>query len=283
MIPKVDRHPWWTETLPEWFHRQCARYEEFLHAARRTPRNLHLFFTVADGVYLAGSVVDPTNPHVTNALRWCAQALTAIFVFQEEQDWPTDFVLGNEVVHYTEPASPHDPDLFLWHKAFHLSLISRQPSLTDHLGRVHRDDFRHSAIVGVPSQEYLTLDLDQAIWGDPDFVHSPAFTACEAAITRNAADPAARNNVVRRISVPYMNVARALGQRDSAAFQAALVEALESHKAHWTSSEKLRQELKGMVSLHLTGLAALAWDRGMRFEVDSGYLPWPWATGELFK
>lgn len=67
MTPQVDRHPWWTETLPQWFQEEYERYERFLQGARRTPRNLHLFFTVADGVYLAGSVIDPTNPHVANS------------------------------------------------------------------------------------------------------------------------------------------------------------------------------------------------------------------------
>jgi len=29
--------------------------------------------------------------------------------------------------------------------------------------------------------------------------------------------------------------------------------------------------------------AALAWDRGLRFRVESDYLPWSWVTGELFQ
>lgn len=127
------------------------------------------------------------------------------------------------------------------------------------------------------------MDFDQAIWKDPNFLESSAFIRCDEAIARNAANPAKEQEVVRRFSVPYMNVARALGRRDEAAFQAALVEGLQGHKAHWTSKKQLREELDGMVSLKLTALAALAWDRGLRFKVDSGYLPWPWVTGELFR
>ncbi|AWM40247.1 hypothetical protein GobsT_12960 [Gemmata obscuriglobus] len=41
--------------------------------------------------------------------------------------------------------------------------------------------------------------------------------------------------------------------------------------------------MEGWVSLSLTAVAALAWDRGLRFRVESDYLPWSWVTGELFQ
>lgn len=282
MTPKVERHPWWTQTLPRWFEEECGRYAKFLEGARRAPRNLHLFFTVAEGVYLAGSVVDPAGPHVANALRWSAQALTAIFVFQEGKDWPADFVLGRDVVRYTKPVSPREPDLFVWQKAFHLGLVSRQPALLDHLCQVTPDAMRRSALQGFPPAAYMIMDLDQAVWTNPDFVNGPAFARRAKDLDLAVPGPPGEREFFRRMSVAYLEAARALGHKDGAAFQAVLADGLEAHRAYWTSSDEMQRQLAGMVDLPLTALAALAWDRGLRFEADSGYLPWSWVTGELF-
>jgi len=76
---------------------------------------------------------------------------------------------------------------------------------------------------------------------------------------------------------------RKLGERDAAGLEVALTEAVIQHKKYWSSKAKRRNEDVGFVSLPLLGLAALAWDRGLRFRVESDYLPRTWVTGELFR
>ncbi|WP_071529229.1 Imm49 family immunity protein [Gemmata obscuriglobus] len=59
--------------------------------------------------------------------------------------------------------------------------------------------------------------------------------------------------------------------------------ASRSPPKYWSSTESRRNDMEGWVSLSLTAVAALAWDRGLRFRVESDYLPWSWVTGELFQ
>ncbi|MCE9534759.1 MAG: immunity 49 family protein, partial [Planctomycetes bacterium] len=84
------------------------------------------------------------------------------------------------------------------------------------------------------------------------------------------------------LSVPYYRVLRKLGEHDAAGLEAALTNALALHKEYWSATEDRRKEKAGFVSLPLIALAALAWDRGLRFHVESDYLPWSWVTGEIF-
>ena len=66
-------------------------------------------------------------------------------------------------------------------------------------------------------------------------------------------------------------------------FNDALAEALTSHKKYWGSTEKLRNDLNGVVSLRLTAAAALAYDRGINLAVESDYLPASWVRGDHFR
>ncbi len=52
-----------------------------------------------------------------------------------------------------------------------------------------------------------------------------------------------------------------------------LAKGLELHKKYWTLTEDTRDDWDGMVSLPLLTAAAIATDRGLKFDIDSGYLP----------
>jgi len=128
------------------------------------------------------------------------------------------------------------------------------------------------------------MELKQRAWADPGFGWEPLLAWCEAYKHRSSeiSGPIGAE-IVRRLDIPYYSVMRKLGERDAVGLEATLAEALAQHKKYWSSKAKLRQETIGFVSLPLLGLAALAWDRGLRFRVESDYLPWSWVTGALFR
>lgn len=75
------------------------------------------------------------------------------------------------------------------------------------------------------------------------------------------------------IDVQILNVlARALAD-DSVEFQRALTEALELHQEYWTADEDRRGSWQGFLPLELLAIAGYAYDRGLRFRVESPYLP----------
>ena len=279
----IARHAVDTHRLTAMLLRDSEEIDFFLASARQRTGNFKLFHSVASNVYLSGAVVAPDDPRAGRSLRLSAQALTAIFAFQLDPP-PVDFVLGEgPPVHYAAP-DPSDPDILAWDKAFHLALIARQKTPLGYLCRVNKETFRGSSLVGYTDEAYLFMKLKQAVWQDPEFGWEGLLAECEAIEARAATiSKPAMVKLARCLRHPYHRVLRSLGERDEDGFATALTDGLKLHKNYWSATEKLRAEPVGFVSLPLTALAALAWDRGLSFRVESDYLPWSWVTGELFR
>lgn len=99
----------------------------------------------------------------------------------------------------------------------------------------------------------------------------------EAAIDRaqSAMDPAQLRIAtpsIARVERSLLEVMRAVGRHDRQAFTDAIVEALKAHKAYWTKGAN-KQSCHGALCLPVAGFAALGVDRGLKFEVESGYAP----------
>ncbi|MCZ2342868.1 MAG: immunity 49 family protein [Bacteroidales bacterium] len=269
--------------MERWFQRDSQRLDKYLGYARARVSSLTGLHDVAKNVYLAGSVVAPDSPEVARALHLSAQALAAVFAFRL-----APLLEGYELgegppVRYPSPIDPSIPDVLIWRKAYDLTLITRQTVPLGYLCRVTKDTFRGSSLVGYTDEEYWFMELKQRAWQESGFGWEPLLAKCEAYEVRAAiisnSDGA---EAVRRVRAPYLRVLRKLGERDAAGLEAALTDALMLHKEYWSATEERRKELLGLVSLPLVALAALAWDRGLRFEVESDYLPWSWVTGEIF-
>lgn len=282
---KMNRHPIkMIDIFPQYFHEEYARLDQFLEYARAQSSNLsRLHDFVAENVYLTGAVVSPDSPEVARALLLSAQALGAIFAFRI-QPLPDDYELGEgPAVHYTTPIDPSIPDILLWRKAYDLALIARQIAPLGYLCRVTKETFQGSRLVGYTDEEYWFMELKQRAWQDPNFGWEPLLAKCETLKARSAeiSDPEGIEHV-RCLGIPYLQVLRKLGERDSIGLETVLIEALKLHKKYWSAKASRRNEEVGFVSLPLLGLAALAWDRGLRFKVECDYLPWSWVTGEVF-
>ena len=75
-------------------------------------------------------------------------------------------------------------------------------------------------------------------------------------------------------------------------FEDQLADALEQYKKFYTSFDdepdpdpqfRPWNRPHGFLAINLLGIAAMAWDWGMRFEIDSEYLPMRFVTGEFLK
>jgi hypothetical protein len=62
-------------------------------------------------------------------------------------------------------------------------------------------------------------------------------------------------------------------RKDHAAFNDALKEALELHKAYWTANEEREDSPAGYLALGPLAITCLAYDAGFPIEIESDYLP----------
>jgi hypothetical protein len=229
-------------------------------------------------VFYAGSIVDPKSVKVGQALKLSAQAGAALFVCQPPGPPPLVEIGDGPLVHYDKPAPRELAAFTTWLDAFYLCLVARQAALIDCLCRVPNDVFRTSDVVGAADTDYDFADLLRAVWMQEHFTTDPVFDCVEASCQ---AQPA-KAKYVHGVTIPFLRALRNLEARDESGFSEALSDGLRGHKAFY-STKKYRQEFSGLVSLMLTSVAALAYDRGMRFDVQSDYMPQSWVTGEVFR
>ena len=81
---------------------------------------------------------------------------------------------------------------------------------------------------------------------------------------------------------------QAIEDHEQEAFTEFLFKATEDHKAFWSQNRglnkgevSLKEDHQGFISLPLTAMCARAYDKGMKIEVESGYLPKEIYTGSF--
>jgi hypothetical protein len=282
MAEKIARHKVDTQHLTNFYFEDLERMSVRIEMARRSSDVLTSLASIAEGVYMTGSVVAPDDAQTGFAIRVAAQANTATLVFAHIEAPPRYCPLGDgPPVTYDVPTDESHVHGGRWVQAFRQAVVSRQPDLLGHLKTIPGELLRLSSTRG----DQISNDWDEfhrAILTDRLFTRHPAFVS----VTEWAARAQQRSRdgkAVILLTVPYLDVLRSMEQLDEAKFSVALAEALRMHKKYWGGTEERRRDLNGLVSLKLTAAAALAWDRGLRFDVESDYMPRSWVTGELFR
>ncbi|VTS06849.1 Uncharacterized protein OS=Gloeobacter kilaueensis JS1 GN=GKIL_0098 PE=4 SV=1: Imm29 [Tuwongella immobilis] len=281
---KISRHPVDMNVVEQWFTRDCKSFDSRLSNCINRIRGLTSFVSsCAQNVYLAGAVIAPDSPEVARALRIAAQALGAVFAFRLDPP-PSEYPIGEgPPVCYPTPIDPGICDILLWQRAYHLSLITRQTIPLQYLCRVTKDTFKGSNLVGYDDEAYWFLELKQRAAQESGFAWEPLLLRCEAWEAKAVLTSKSIGlKMLKCLRIPYHRVLRRIGENSVSGLEAELTKAASLHKKYWATPQKRAEDLNGMVSLPLVALAALAWDRGMRFHVESDYLPWSWVTGELF-
>jgi hypothetical protein len=268
----------------EIFQWDNGRVPASLAAARRDSSNVYGFFLAMRRVYLSGSVLTPDSKDVATALCLAAQAGTAIFAFQQSLSPPKSLPLGDgPEVSYAVSIHKDYADVSTWAQTFDLSVLTRQPRLIGELCAVPKEVFDRRGVAQASENSHRFMALKRLVWAEERFDGHPLLAECEE-ICRHPS-PKASRAFLRSITEPYLKVLRQLGALDAAGFNDALTNALESHKAYWSSfkSPEPGAHMNGFVSLQLTAAAALAWDRGLRFDVESDYTPTSWVRGTVFQ
>jgi len=229
---------------------------------------------------MAGSAVAPDSPAVAAALRHSAQALTALAMLETSTGPTYAYRLGDASPLASLPVSQRFLDPSLWDKAYELSLITRESGLTSDLCGVESTTIGRACGLQPGHPSIVFFDWAKEVWQSPKFLDGPALRGCEAACAALPPGPGTPFN--EQITKSRLTVVRALAGATQAVVNEAFDRALRSHQAYWSSSRELRKNLTGFVSLPLTALAALAWDRGIQVAVESDYLPRTWVTGEVF-
>ncbi len=193
----------------------------------------------------------------------CASALFSAGVARQDFEFTLD---GRR---YVGPAGDAtNANEALWLDSFFLGMsLGRTSQLDGHLA-FSTERLREAQGVG-DEFRYTLVDALKAFWTeDPAWV-----VLAERALAQSEVD--ALTIMPPKMAEPYRAVARALtpiAAGDQGAFDAALVDVLEAHKAYYGRGAPSRG-CDSLLSLAACGVAGLGLRRGLEIGVTSGYMP----------
>lgn len=159
-----------------------------------------------------------------------------------------------------------------WLTAFWFAIACRDQARMTQLCEVSLDLLRAS---GAQGDEYVYhwVDSLQTYWREtPGLVE-------KLTTTMNTSSPEiatiAPRDLLQNVLYQPINLFYRFLLKDHDAFNQALLEAVETHKAYWTADEDRGGRIAGCLALGPLAIACLAYDAGFPIEVESDYLPKP--------
>src|SRR5262245_21103565 len=135
---------------------------------------------------------------------------------------------------------------------------------------------RRAPSTSAPEATFQTVDLWRAIGSEAQLRSHPSYIWQRNYVASCTGRRGEHAKAVRFLTGPFLDLLPHLEQRDSQGFAAALETALRQYHRFWSATAKLRDDMEGFVSVDLTAVAALAYDRGVAFDVESDYIPTSW-------
>ncbi|MER6358674.1 immunity 49 family protein [Streptomyces sp. NPDC001634] len=157
-----------------------------------------------------------------------------------------------------------------WLTTFWLVIICREQERMDAMCQVPVELLRAS---GARGDEYVYhwVDALQTYWLERPGLAEKLKRAIDASYPEIAT--IAPRDLLQNVLYQPINLFAYFLRKDHEGFNAALVEALELHKAYWTATEDRGRDLNGVIALGPLAIACLAYDAGFPIDVESEYLP----------
>ncbi|MGX6741754.1 immunity 49 family protein [Streptomyces xantholiticus] len=163
---------------------------------------------------------------------------------------------------HTKPAN--------WITAFWLAIVCRDQTRMTQLCEIDLDVLRSS---GTEYDEfvYYWIDALQCYWLERPGLVEKLVAAIESSYPESIR--VADLDLVEKVLYQPINLFHRFLRKDHAAFNQALLESLELHKAYWRATEEREISVEGYLALGPLAIACLAYDAGFPIEVESEYLP----------
>jgi len=247
------------------------QFKKCTKTARRRPQLLSLVIRHAKTVATCGEVVDPGAESIGKALKIAAQAHAALFTVVCSPEGTVTVPLGDgEPASYdTRLSDTSTADVHCWLDGVFLSLLCRDEDSLERLMATPLEVLKQ-CVTSNPGYRFLLAEAIQLWWHEEDGVARKFIESMQET------DPIKHDFVnekyVLDIDVPIIQCLLYALSED-ADFTAAFARAAQMHMEYWTSTIERRRDWDGFLSIPLLGIAALAFDRNLPFEVDCDYVP----------
>ncbi|MFE2929041.1 immunity 49 family protein [Streptomyces sp. NPDC059278] len=185
----------------------------------------------------------------------------------------TEGLIETRIAHEMRTIKATGPQFYAnagnWLTTLWFVVVCRDQPRMDAMCRIPIDLLRSS---GTEGDEYVHhwVDALQTYWREQPGLPEKL----TAAIEQSHPDIATitPHDLLQCVLYPPINLFYQFLRKDHAGFNQALVEALELHKAYWSTPER-SGDIAGFLALGPLAIACLAYDAGFPVEVESEYLP----------
>ncbi|MEU9925767.1 immunity 49 family protein [Streptomyces griseoluteus] len=186
----------------------------------------------------------------------------------------TDGTVQCRIMHEVRSIPATGPQFYAnagnWLSAFWLAIICRDQVRMTELCEVPLEVLRASGLQG---DEYIYnwIDALQAYWLERPGLVEKLGSAIDNSFPEVAV--IAPRALLQNVLYPPINLFYQFLRKDHSAFNTALMEALQFHRAYWSADEERANDFEGVASFSLLAIACLAYDAGFPIDVESEYLP----------
>lgn len=242
----------------------------FLDAVKSNPKNLSFLISTASDVACCGLALGTEHTIVRKALRIAGQASSALFVTASSEKLPVEVRLddGQHCV-FNERPDQSTTHASRWLRGFFFNAICRETGLIDDMCKVPTELLRRS-ITKDPEYRYLLVDALKAFWNGDSQCSTIIVNALEA--TDPQRSDIREQDWTLDIDVPQLQLFFYVATKDKE-FEENLPRAADLHNQYWSANKSRRNNWDAFLSVELTGLAAIAHDRGMPAQIDASSIP----------
>ncbi|MEU6719174.1 immunity 49 family protein [Nonomuraea sp. NPDC046802] len=170
-------------------------------------------------------------------------------------------------------------DAATWRTAFWLAVVCRDRDKATLLADIPIALLRKSEAI-CDAYIYDWADTLRTYWhGDPDRTLGDKLVAAVEGCAPSAVQIIDAEQALKLVHPP-MNLFYHLIRQDQDGFNAALAEALESHRSFYSGERAI--QIQGLVPIELLAIACLGHEAGLSVEVESDYLPAHLVRGKPF-
>jgi hypothetical protein len=252
-----------------------------INKAISTPRELSILPLSCEIVYAFSTALGKGEEDASIAMFASAEAWDCLFSCAADLD-DGNLHLAGKPVGFQRPDVADLVCPGKWFDAFCMNTICRREAAIQRLLRVPEDSLNNSAVQEPESRRELFRAIVLAMTGADELAVEQQLLRAQQATDpdrEDVFDPA----FVLSFDAYWIHLTSMLVREDEEGFVKWLSAALEKHKAYWKKSKKRREEPEGFLATNLIGIAAWAWDKGFRFEIENDYLPMRFVTGEFLK
>lgn len=258
----------------ERFHKRAM--ESDIPRLPRTPGRLRdlLFHAQGEMGYRCASDTGAYKGPTWEATTLAMQAGTAIFSVAQRAEGTVECKIYTDTVAIPATGPRYWSNEGNWFKALYFSMVCRERKRTDSLCAVPEDLLRTSAAGGVPLPylEHWGRTL-RTWWRQQPEHYDHLIEAVRTADPEAAGLDREGGDHIALLALPRMTMFRGIVENDEAAFNDALFNALELHRAYWTRDSEQAANSTSYVALEPLALACLARELGFTIDVQSPYLP----------